>query len=202
MSCRFTTSHDLQLLEPLGAKEQRPKLQKASEHDVAERPEQDRLLQDDRTGGDSTSRAQARRPASVLMHPHTLGLPRKGQRGEKRRESFARHNMVGSQSQPGSLFSPVWVPGVTGNGEDPDLAPVILGPTDSGARARRPTHPCRTRLAVSAPASPVGFANSVPGHGGSAFGRRVGWLCPERDARSVRPVPTRRRLRERDATPS
>lgn len=63
--------HDLQLLELLGAKAQRRELQKASEHDVTQRPEQGQLLQDDGREDHATSQSRAARPGTELMHPHT-----------------------------------------------------------------------------------------------------------------------------------
>jgi hypothetical protein len=59
--------HDLQLLELLGAKAQRRELQKASEHDVTQRPEQRQLLQDDGREDHATSRSRAVRRGTELM---------------------------------------------------------------------------------------------------------------------------------------
>jgi hypothetical protein len=42
--------HDFELLELIGSKAQRGELQDAPEYDVAERPNNDRLLRDDDTG--------------------------------------------------------------------------------------------------------------------------------------------------------
>src|SRR6266536_1560485 len=67
--------HDFQLLELLGAKTQRPKLQKASEHDVTERPEQDRLLQDDGTGRRLYESDSSRPTRNRVNAPHRPDSP-------------------------------------------------------------------------------------------------------------------------------
>jgi hypothetical protein len=58
--------HDLQLFELLRTKTQRSELQNASKHEVAERPEQDRLLRDGGTGRAPDSREHCR---TELTHP-------------------------------------------------------------------------------------------------------------------------------------
>src|SRR6266511_2049092 len=73
------TPEHLQLVELLGAKTQRPKLQKASEHDVTERPEQDRLLQDDGTGRRLYESDSSRPTRNRVNAPHRLHWI--GQRG-------------------------------------------------------------------------------------------------------------------------